>query len=756
MDIDQSRRLTSNIPLTPLFPSSIKPEITSSRTFFVTKKVTSSGGAQMNQMVQIHDGNLINFGITRSTTSIKRKRDNDDDDAYKGSSSVDDDWAPFSEKKKNAPTTLPRNQKTAVSKLRTKVVEETALPTTAQAKRAKDAGTKNRKKASKKGAPVDEHEKLESINATRRRPESFGLPSVWADKRQQLCETLPWYKAYQAGAYTHNGVAYGLMWDSKSAVRDHFDDHIIICTLGGGMVEDDAGGMIRKTDRKVDCCYAAAFKHCMDRRFPVGVIIGQGNTKCPVKLLHYYNVLGFFHVTHVWYDKEVKKCWMVKLQKMNAARPWWSVKDADYSARTVDRTATLGTCVHCKKESKQIYIEGWVCTNAFCQKNWDFGGREVDTVNLHYDPSFLQEHIATSAIPPVTSLSFPDPQADKTLVAKARTFKQGYPCPKCGCCMRRVHWTYFVCESTLGCDFEYHPRLKVMDLHESNMHGDFKKGKELVDDCIIKQKFQLGAYEVTQHLIPDEQGKTIGCVAVLRSNKAVNKQTNGPDALLKLMQSAKLDLKRNPARHGDSRGQVLTSQYGRNFGAKYKFGVKPVSQDFESSPDVILMILKRVTWAAEEIVGRYDGQEYLVPNELLCLGYHNDSKIGYHDDGESTLGPTVTSLSLGCSATMSFRPKKKNDLMKNLAKPAALKPDVLRVHLDHGDIMVMHGHTIQKLYEASFFHCVTPHGQTRFALTARHILIEKMDFEDQDDARVAGAIPARAENFAYDGDANLR
>ncbi|PBP16630.1 hypothetical protein BUE80_DR012643 [Diplocarpon rosae] len=737
MEIDQARMLTSNTPLTLSSSSPVIPEEISQRTLIVTKKVTSSSGARFNQ---IQNGNLMNFGITRSTTLLKRKRDNEIGAVdNNGSSSADNDWAPVSEKKKTAAAISPRKRKTAVSKAHTKASNKTATPTV-QAELTINSGTTKGKRASKKGAPIDEQEKSESINATRNQPESFGSPSVWADKRQQLCETLPWYKAYQAGAYTHNGVAYGLMWDSKSAARDLFDDHIIICTLGGGMVEDEAGGMIRKTDRKVDCCYAVAFKNCMDRQMPVGVIIGQGNTKCPVRLLHYYNVLGFFNVTHVWYDLEVKKCWMVKLQKIGSARPWWSVKHSGYSARTTDSPAILGTCVHCKKESKQIYTEGWVCTNAFCSKNWDFGGRAVDTTNLHYDPSFLQEHIVTTTNPPITSLCFPDKTTDDTLAAKTTTFKQGYPCPKCGCCMRRVHWTYFVCESTLGCDFEYHPRLKVMDLKESKMHGDYKKGKELVESCIIKQQFQLGAYEVTQHLIPDEQGKNIGCVAVLRSNKAINKQANGPDALLKLMQSAKLDLKRNPARHGDSRGQVLTSQYGRNFGAKYKFGVKPVSQDFESSPDVILMILKRVTWAAQEVVGRYDGQQYLAPNELLCLGYHNDSKIGYHDDGESTLGPTVTSLSLGCSATMSFRPKKKNNLLKNLAKPTALKPDVLRVHLDHGDIM----------------HCVTPHGQTRFALTARHILINKMNVEDQDDARVDGAIPARAENFAYDGDANLR
>ncbi len=117
-----------------------------------------------------------------------------------------------------------------------------------------------------------------------------------------------------------------------------------------------------------------------------------------------------------------------------------------------------------------------------------------------------------------------------------------------------------------------------------------------------------------------------------------------------------------------------------------------------------------------------------------------------HDDGETTLGPTVMSLSLGCPALMSwrmkskyfsgfvnktrnrydptipilpgcFKPEKREELnamastmtpdeltrkAKELLKGCPLSPPVvLKMKLRHGDIMGMHGVDLQKYYEVS-------------------------------------------------------
>lgn len=92
----------------------------------------------------------------------------------------------------------------------------------------------------------------------------------------------------------------------------------------------------------------------------------------------------------------------------------------------------------------------------------------------------------------------------------------------------------------------------------------------------------------------------------------------------------------------------------------------------------------------------------------------------YHDDGEKTLGPTVATLSLGANATMNFRPKKKTNIPsldegnfrsggrgKKITdaakskdkKDKSEKPAILSIKLEHGDIVIMHGREIQKLFE---------------------------------------------------------
>jgi len=58
----------------------------------------------------------------------------------------------------------------------------------------------------------------------------IGEPAVWADKRQNLCSSLPGYRAYQSGAYTKDGIMLGSLLDSFPGQRDLVDSdgHVII------------------------------------------------------------------------------------------------------------------------------------------------------------------------------------------------------------------------------------------------------------------------------------------------------------------------------------------------------------------------------------------------------------------------------------------------------------------------------------------------------------------------------------------------
>lgn len=63
------------------------------------------------------------------------------------------------------------------------------------------------------------------------RPRPHGRPPVLSGTRQALCETLPWFKAYQSSAYTHAGLVYGVLFDGGVSPRDHFDGAVIISTM---------------------------------------------------------------------------------------------------------------------------------------------------------------------------------------------------------------------------------------------------------------------------------------------------------------------------------------------------------------------------------------------------------------------------------------------------------------------------------------------------------------------------------------------
>ncbi|PKS09199.1 hypothetical protein jhhlp_003813 [Lomentospora prolificans] len=83
---------------------------------------------------------------------------------------------------------------------------------------------------------------------------------------------------------------------------------------------------------------------------------------------------------------------------------------------------------------------------------------------------------------------------------------------------------------------------------------------------------------------------------------------------------------------------------------------------------------------------------------------------------------------------MSFRPKLKGKDKKG-------NNSVLDLRLLHGDIVVMHGTDIHRCYE----HRVIPHGKRRFALTSRHINLDKLDTdEDRRLAQQLGEIPKKA------------
>ena len=164
----------------------------------------------------------------------------------------------------------------------------------------------------------------------------------------------------------------------------------------------------------------------------------------------------------------------------------------------------------------------------------------------------------------------------------------------------------------------------------------------------------------------------------------------------------------------------------------------------------------------EEISKEWHSKQY---NELLTLAYFEDQEIGWHDDGERGLGPTIATLSLGCTGSMKVRMKAlvhngasatgvydhkhkpipgcskyeerlaahdtivqnapakyARDYYKDCAKNLGLKgghapKHLLDLTLGHGDIVIMYGHILQQYFD----HGVEHEGLLRAAMTCRYI-----------------------------------
>lgn len=66
-------------------------------------------------------------------------------------------------------------------------------------------------------------------------------------------------------------------------------------------------------------------------------------------------------------------------------------------------------------------------------------------------------------------------------------------------------------------------------------------------------------------------------------------------------------------------------------GTPYKWHVKHETTEFANSPEVILRVLDRLTWAGKQATAHYNanhiGVDYLEPNEVLSVGYKLAGKM---------------------------------------------------------------------------------------------------------------------------------
>ncbi|MCJ1232791.1 hypothetical protein MMC14_000745 [Varicellaria rhodocarpa] len=553
------------------------------------------------------------------------------------------------------------------------------------------------------------------------RPLPSGTPAVWADGRQALCDTLPYFRSFQSAAYTTRGVAFGFLLDGDNGERPYLDNEVAITRAGGGFERDEDGVMKQAKDHKEDNATLQSMIKTMKDKIPIVMIVGSHNSASAVQLPHRYCVMDYFQVTDVWTEKVNKRvCYRYRFEKVNLAkRSWWSPQsDPDplpSCSRDLSVRAHREACGTCQEVSTQVYQEGWMCLTSTCARFFELNGKQAPK-DLTYNPDFLNQRTA----PPLQNPSFdlkPAPLPANSGSDPTYAFSQlcwkGMVCATCGRCSSRTQWDAWFCGNR-ECDFKHQinqpilSALAVMDPQYPLYQGHAMPVDTCSDPKIPVTTRFLGHWRVTTfELCP---GNTI---THFQANQPLNAMGHGADeTFMQLQRDNCLGLERRMMSGGIVAGGMLTNHFATNFGYPYKYVVDVASKPFQDAPEALLHSLQRLTWAGKQAAP--DGS-FRPFNELLAVGYFETGSMKYHDDGESSLGPTVATLSLGGRAQMSFRKKRKYCTEYNKA--------LVNLTLLHGDITVMHGAEMQKYYE----HGVVHDCKLRFALTCRFIKPSEVD-----------------------------
>lgn len=612
-----------------------------------------------------------------------------------------------------------------------------------------------------------------------------GIPEVWADGRQELCETLPYFRAYQSSAYTFTNKARGYLFDQSSRPRDYIDTEVVVSSCGGGMVKSktdgslmfEGSGMRSKSDLR-------ALKQCIEGQEPVVVISGDRNPTLSVSLPFAYNVLGWFKPTESWSEKfNGRPVDRYRLEILNRHKPsWWRAVGVE-SLPTLGQSQPSGKlpppvycqCLLCGQASPQVYINGWMCLNKTCIGFWKYpvvdsnDGIDPDEATLMYDARFLRQHTDWQMEVPPHPLG-PILYDDYFAILKedshptSRFAWKGIVCSNCGRCNSRILWNGWICGNPF-CQKEMLMEItpiRAVELRDFSLPvtGMWPIARDLVHPDVHREMLAMGRYKVIKYTIPGVDG----FISHFLSHQAINSELNGPDSMWTELQTRDLGLSRCrlPSR---LRGGMLTQHFAVNFGMPYKYVSAPQTRSFEEGGWVIQEIRDRLNWAAGKMIG--DSHQDI--NEILTVGYFEDQAMSYHDDGEPGVGSTIASISIGYTGKMKFRLKeevyhgitenyvfspcqpikgcksylaRKNalDELNAIPDPAQRQarareivtelgldrkgapPVLLGLHLAHGDIVVMEGHDIQRYCK----HMVTHEGKLRFGITGRTISESEM------------------------------
>ena len=506
------------------------------------------------------------------------------------------------------------------------------------------------------------------------KPPPAGAPEVWAEGRQELCETLHYYRAYQSACYSTGGFARGFMFDKVAHPRDYTDSSVVLSRAGGGQTKDKDTGEMSAGKDQVEDTVAQSLRNCKSHFNPVVILAGADNPHMPSHPPHQYCVLDYFKPTHIWTEKQ-GQCKIVRyrFEKMNEKKQsWWRPKDSTELVELGSLAPPIEqTCPSCAIMSVQIYLDSWMCLQPSCNAFWKINGhgglQEPEEKSLIYDPRFLKQ-----------KTPWPNEDHDYPLVSNnaelssssilgedsSEAFWLGVVCPDCGRCNSRLSWMGWECANPT-CTYKKDPPHTIipgLSLREPvwPVTNSYTLSRDVQSPLIdVHVSFSHG-YRINRYRIPGIDGFITHMIA----NRTVVEEPGGPDDMFEELQRSDIGLRRCPMPNAQLKGSNYCRQFLVNYGMPYKFIAATSSRPFDGAARPITATRSRLNWAAKLLLAQESSQDSASGwskerefNEVLALGYFESQKINYHDDGEHGLGPTIATLSLGAPGKMRVRMK---------------------------------------------------------------------------------------------------
>jgi hypothetical protein len=127
--------------------------------------------------------------------------------------------------------------------------------------------------------------KVEEIIPVPPKPQPIGKPLVWADTRQELCEGVPYFRAYQSGIYFRSDLARGYLLDAFGAERDFIGSHVVISHGYAYLAKrpNDARGGRSSIDPSTNIRSLAGSQLSTDRG--VSALLSNWRTETPIVLI---------------------------------------------------------------------------------------------------------------------------------------------------------------------------------------------------------------------------------------------------------------------------------------------------------------------------------------------------------------------------------------------------------------------------------------------------------------------------------------